>query len=428
MALAATTARRPVRFGVGPLAAPLGPALRFPAFRLLWLSLLPGTLGMMMSMVAFGYVAYSLSGSTTTLAAVNAGWGIPMFALSPVAGVVADRFARRNVLLLTQGVVGLTAVAVAALLLTGTIQVWHLFAVTVVQGMAFAFNIPARQALIAELVGQEELANAVALYNAGLNFNRVAGPAIGGALLTMPQVGPGGVFALMALMYLVVLLILQRLPATSVAHADHERHVRRSSLGQLTVGLRYVAGDPNLRRLMVLAFLPLLFGMPYQSLMPAIAAQVFGVGAAGLGALLTANGLGALAGSLLLAGLGGRSPLSRLQHVAGLIFGGALVAFALSPAFALALPLVAVVGGASAAYTAVNNTLLMSASPPAYHGRVMGVYMMTFAAMPLSSLPAAWIADHIGLAPTLAACGALAALVVAALGRGASTDAAPVTR
>jgi MFS family permease len=181
---------------------------------------------------------------------------------------------------------------------------------------------------------------------------------------------------------------------------------------------------------MLLAFLPLLFGMPYQSLMPAVAARVFQVDAAGLGVLLTANGLGALAGSLLLAGAAathrsdrgragspGAVRLSRLQFGAGLLFGGALVAFALSGAFVPALFLVALVGGASAAYTAINNTLLMNQTPVEYHGRVMGVYMMTFAAMPLSSLPAAWLADHVGLPATLAACGALAALVVAIVGR-----------
>ena len=121
--MTATAVRRTAGTHVGAAFAPLAAALRHREFRLLWLSLLPGTLGMMMSMVAFGYVAYRLSGSTTTLAAVNAGWGVPMFCLSPVAGVVADRFARRNVLLMTQGLVGVTAVVAALLIGAGAIQV-----------------------------------------------------------------------------------------------------------------------------------------------------------------------------------------------------------------------------------------------------------------------------------------------------------------
>jgi len=185
---------------------------------------------------------------------------------------VADRYHQRNVLLTTQAVVGLTAVLAAFLIATGVVQVWQLMAVTLIEGCAFAFNVPARQALIAELVPPEDLANAVALYNAGLNFCRVAGPAIAGALLSLPLIGAAGVFALMAALYLLVL---------------------------------------------------------------------------------------------------------------------------------------AITGAASAAYASLNNTLLMSSAPPEYHGRVMGVYMMTFAAMPLSSLPASRLAEAIGLPGTLLLCGVL---------------------
>jgi MFS family permease len=411
-----------------------GSALRYPGFRLLWLSLMPGTLGMMMGVVAFGFVAYQLTGSATTLAVVNAGWGLPMVVCSPVAGVVADRFSRRHVLLVTQGVVGLSAVAACLLIVSGTVQVWQLLLVTLVQGVAFAFNMPARQALVAELVPREELANALAIQNAGLNFNRVAGPAIGGALLTLPAVGPAGVFAVMAVLYIVVLLALWRLPpagrpgrvglpagpAGSEAGRPAAVRARPSVVGQLGAGLTYVFGRPDLRRLLLLAFLPLLFGMPYQALMPAIAAQVFEVDAAGLGALLTANGLGALGGSIAVAGMVGAgvaARLARLQYLSGILFGSALAGFGLTQAFIPALALVAVVGGAAAAYTALNNTLLMGQTPAEYHGRVMGVYMMTFAAMPLSSLPAAWMAERIGLSPTLTLCGLVSAAVVALLGR-----------
>ena len=399
-----------------------GSALRYPGFRILWLSLLPGTLGMMMGVVAFGFVAYQLTGSATTLAVVNAGWGLPMVVCSPLAGVVADRFSRRRVLLVTQSVVGLTAVGACLLIASGRVQVWQLLLVTLVQGVAFAFNMPARQALVAELVPREELANALAIQNAGLNFNRVAGPAIGGALLTLPAVGPAGVFAVMAGLYLVVLLALWRLPATGQPGraAQATPRARSSVVGQLGAGLAYVFGRSDLRRLLLLAFLPLLFGMPYQALMPAIAAQVFEVDAAGLGALLTANGLGALGGSIAVAGMvgaGAVARLARLQYLSGILFGTALTGFALMEALIPALILVAVVGGASAAYTAVNNTLLMGQTPPEYHGRVMGVYMMTFAAMPLSSLPAAWMAERVGLSATLALCGVVSAAVVALLGR-----------
>ena len=388
-----------------------GAALRHPGYRLLFFSLLPGTLGMMMAVVAFGFVAYAISGSATTLALVNLGWGIPMFLLSPLAGEVADRFPRRNVLLATQGVVGLSAVLAAVLIATGVIQVWQLMLVTLLQGMAFAFNIPARQALIAELVPPADLANAVGLYNAGINFNRVAGPAVAGALLTVPAIGAAGVFSLMALLYGVVMIALFRLPPVAVVQrADR---AAESRLTRLSSGMRYVSAHPALRRLMLLAFLPLLFGMPYQALMPAVAAEVFRVDAAGLGLLLTANGLGALAGSIVIAGVDGApGTMARVQLIAGAVFGVGLVVFGLTPIYGVALALLALVGGASAAYTSINNTLLMSHTPPEYHGRVMGVYMMTFASMPFSSLPAARLAEAIGLPTTLVLSGVLVVLAV----------------
>jgi hypothetical protein len=168
---------------------------------------------------------------------------------------------------------------------------------------------------------------------------------------------------------------------------------------------------------MLLAFLPVLFGTPYQALMPAVAASIHGVDAGALGVLMTANGLGALAGSLGLAALGGRADLARLQRITGLLMGGGLVAFALCGAFAAAIALVALVGGAWAAYASVNNTLLLGVTPPNYLGRVMGVYMLTYAAMSLSSLPAAWVADAIGLPAALTLCGAITAGSVAALSR-----------
>jgi MFS family permease len=281
-----------------------------------------------------------------------------------------------------------------------------------VQGAAFSFNMPARQALIAELVGPDDLANALALQNAGLSLNRVAGPAIGGALLSVPAVGATGVFGIMTGLYALVLVLVHRLPAT-VGRTVRLPRTPASGASQLMAGMTYVASQAHLRRLLLLAFLPLLFGMPYQALMPALAAEVFQVDAGGLGVLLTANGIGALAGSLVLARLGKSRRLGRLQLGSGILFGVALVAFALVGSFLPALGFVALAGGASAIYSASNSTLLMSQTPPDYHGRVMGVYFMTFAAMPLSSLPAAWVADQIGLPATIAASGAISAAVVA---------------
>src|SRR5262249_9401628 len=197
----------------------LYPALGAPAFRMLWLGMLPSTLAWQLNAVASGYAAFVLSDSATTLGIVSIASGLPVLALSLVGGVVADRFPRRAVLLLAQSTFAVATGAVAAAALAGRLQVWHLGGLGLVQGVAMSFNIPARQAYIAELVGPHLLRNAVALNNAGMNGCRIVGPALAGALLAMPAIGIGGVFGLMTAMYAAVLLLLLQLPAPSAADA-----------------------------------------------------------------------------------------------------------------------------------------------------------------------------------------------------------------
>lgn len=188
------------------------PALKVPAYRLLWLGMLPATLAWQMSVVTVGYAALILSDSAIAIGLVSSATGVAMLCLSLVGGVTADRFPRRTVLLATQALLCSATVVIAVLTLARLLQVWHLALLALAQGIAFSFNMPARQAYMAELVGPRLLRNAVALNNAGVNFCRVVGPGIAGVLLAVPFIGLGGVFVLMAVMYLLVLLSLFRLP------------------------------------------------------------------------------------------------------------------------------------------------------------------------------------------------------------------------
>jgi len=156
----------------------LYPSLRVPSFRLLWLGMLPANIAFQMSQVAVGYAAFGLTGSAAALGIVSLASGVPQLLLGLVGGVAADRMPRRTVLLGTQSTLAMAALALAILAMTGTLQVWHLAVAALVQGCAFAFNMPSRQALIGELVGPKLLRNAVALNNAGMNFNRIAGPSL----------------------------------------------------------------------------------------------------------------------------------------------------------------------------------------------------------------------------------------------------------
>jgi MFS family permease len=398
----------------------LYPALAVSNYRLLWFGMLPSTLAWQMSVVASGYAAFVISGSATVLGIVSLAVGLPMLLFSLVGGVVADRFPRRTILLLTQGIFGLASGAIAVLAFAGRLEVWHLIALGLVQGTALCFNVPARQSYIGELVEPRLLRNAVAINNAGMNFTRIAGPSLAGILLAIPVLGVGGVFGVMTTMYAVVLAALARLPARSeLGHAPG----RGAGWAELVEGLRYIRSSGTLMALLGLALVPLTLGLPYQTLMPLFAERVFHVGAVGLGALMAAIGIGSLAGAITIATLSDYPRPARLQLMLGVGFGLALVAFGLAPAlaalgsavaFVAAILCLATAGFCSAGYNALNNTLVMGNTEPRLHGRVMSVYLLTFAVMPLGSVPAAWLADHIGGPLTIIlAGGSLAAIVVA---------------
>jgi MFS family permease len=208
-----------------------------------------------------------------------------------------------------------------------------------------------------------------------------------------------------------VLVSLFRLPTVKEASAPREA----GGWAQLVEGLHYIRSSPVLLALLGLAFVPLFFGMPYQMLMPVFAERVFDVGAAGLGMLMAAAGVGALAGSLFVAAVTHHARPALFQLALGVAFGLGLVGFALAPVFALAVACLMVVGFASASYTALNNTLLLSNTEPRLYGRVMSIYMFTFAVMPLGTMPAAWLADHIGGRATVAAGGLIVAAAVVAV-------------
>lgn len=390
----------------------LYPALRNREFRLLWLGMLPATIAWQMSTVAAPYAAFTMSGAAAVLGLVSLSTGLPMLLLSLVGGVVADRLPRRMVLVFTQSVLGLGAVALAVLTMTGRLDVWHLLAIGLMQGTSFAFNMPARQAYIADLVGRPLLRNAVALNNAGMNFCRIAGPSLAGVLLSIAGVGIAGVFVLMAVMYGIVVATLLRLP-------DSRPAARRSDGGnswdQLVEGLRYVTSSPVLVALMGVAFLTLVLGMPFQTLMPVFAERVYAVGAGGLGVLMGSVGVGALCGSVAVAALVNVPRPGLLQVGFGMGFGLSLVGFALAPTFLLAVVALLLVGFASSAYTALNNTLVMGNTEPRFYGRVMSVYMLTFATMPVGAVPLSWLTDQVGARMTLAVAGGTVVAAIAAV-------------
>lgn len=388
------------------------PSLAVPSFRLMWLGMLPATLAWQMSVVTVGYAALILSDSATAIGLVSSATGVSMLLLSLVGGVAADRFPRRTVLLWMQGLLGAVTAVLAVLTLAGLLKVWHLGLLALVQGVAFSFNMPARQAYMAELVGPRLLRNAMALNNAGINFCRVVGPGVAGVLLALPWFGVGGVFVVMIGMYLVVMLTLFRLPGPVPKPAAASGRPAANGWDQLLEGLRYIRSSPTLLALLGLALLTLSFAMPLITLLPVFSERVYGVGAAGLGVLMGANGAGALIGSLTVAALATHRRPGALQIGFGLGYGLSIIGFALAPSFVVAVVLVGLVGFTSGVYTGLNGTLVMGNAEPRLYGRVMSVYLMTFAVTPLAALPMAWLADQIGAPITILGAGVIVVALV----------------
>jgi MFS family permease len=373
--------------------------------------MLPAIMANQMGMIATGYAAFMLTGSGTVLGFVSSAMSLPMLIFSLVGGVVADRTARRRVIMASQSAMCISAVLVSVLAFTGRLDVWHLVAFGLVQGAGFSFNMPARQAYVADLVGPNFLRSAISLQNAGMNFNRIAGPSLAGMLLALPLLGVGGTFAVMTLLYCVAISALLRLPPGQPTLDPTEQ--APSGLGQMLEGLQYLRSSTPILLVLLVGFLPLVLSMPYQTLLPLFAQRVHGTGAPGLGILSAAAGIGALLGSLGVAASSRYPSPARLQMIAGAGLGLSLIGYALAPTFWLAVPLVALVGFGSAAFMALNNTLIMMNTEPRLYGRVMSVYLLTFGFAPLATIPAGWLADQIGGPLTLAAAGAIVTLVIA---------------
>lgn len=386
--------------------------LEFTDFRHLWLSGLPGIAAMQMGVTARGYLAYDISGSAVAVGVVSLAIAIPMLVLGLFGGVAADRFVKRNVLLFTQGLQLIAAVINAILVLTIGIEIWQLALVSILTGTGMAFNMPARQSYIAQIVPRERVMSAIALHMAAINLGRIVGPALAGVLIAIPFIGIGGTFIIIAVLFLTVFVNLLRIHNPGPPEAQ----ARMSPLRAIGDGLNYARRTPVVVILLSLAFIPMFLGNPYQHLMPVFAKDVFGVGSVGLGVLMAASGVGALIGSLAIAALSGMERRGVLQMTLGMIFGGALAIFALSPNFIVALIFILLVGAASAGYQALNNTLVAHTADPAYRGRVMSLFHLTNGVGPLAILPIGFLTDAFGAPVVIATGGVMLLLLIFSVG------------
>ncbi|MBI3977224.1 MAG: MFS transporter [Chloroflexi bacterium] len=383
-------------------------SLAIPNFRLLWFGTLFAMAAMQMDIVARAWLAYDLSGSALTLGVVSFARALPTLLLSLIGGVAADRFDKRRLIVVSQASLGLIALVNAVLVHLGVVEVWHLAVLGLLQGTVFSFNMPARQAYVPELVGADQLPNALAVTSTGMNANRVLAPVIAGILIAW---NPAVAFYAVALLYGGAVLTIRRLPPSGAAVTR-----RSGMLAEVFVGLRYIWSRPVVRALMGMAFIPVLLGMPFQQLLPIFQADVLHVGPPELGVMYAAVGIGSLVGSLAIAYLSHSSGKGRIQLAAGVGFGVSLVCFALSGVYALSVALLLVVGLTSQGFMTINSTLVLLNTDREVYGRVMSVYLMTWSFVPLSMLPIGALVDHVGAPATVAAAGVMLALLIAAIG------------
>ncbi len=373
--------------------------------------MLPGTLAMQMNLFANGYLAFEISGTAAAIGLISLGFGIPMLFFSLPAGVVADRYSKRLIMLVSQGITIAAALIMTILVISGAINVWQMAAISLFQGTAFAFQVPARQSFITELVSTENMFNAIAMNSAGFNVCRVIGPPLAGWLIGVPWIDVSGAYILMIVLYALVIPGLLKIP-------DRSRRVGKTAKGweSFVQGISYIREHPVLVALLGLSLAPIIFGMPFQALMPVFAKKIFAVGPAGLGVLMMANGVGAITGSVVIASIRNLKRPGLVQLALGGLFGATLAIFAFSHSFYLALPMLFFVGVASSSYLSLNSTLIMGRSDRRYHGRVMSVYMLTFSAMPLGNMLMSLFTDAFGVQATVGTGGILLALTVIAFG------------
>lgn len=373
-------------------------------FRLFIVGQTISVVGSWMQSVALGWLVYRLTGSELLLGLIGFADRIPVFVLGMAGGLAADRFDRRRIVVITQTASMLQAAALGLIVSRGTPSMTALFVLATLQGVINAFDLPARQSFISLMVAKEDLPNALALNSSVFNAARVVGPAIAGVLVA--SVGEGPCFLINALSYMAV---LGGLLAMRVAPGGDEAVAPEPA--RLLAGIRYAWTTPPVRALLLLLGLVSLCGIPYTVLMPIFAGPILGSGPGGLGALMSASGVGAFLAAVLLARRPSVRGLGRTVALAASGFGAALILFALSRSFLLSMVLLLLAGFSMITQAAATNLLLQSLIPDSLRGRVMSLYTIMFVGMgPWGSLMAGSLAHAAG-APVAVAAGGAACVV-----------------
>jgi MFS family permease len=383
-------------------------SLRNRDYRWFWLARLSASASMQMGTVAQGWLVYQLTGSALALGWVSSARSIARLLLSLYGGALADRLERRQVLVWARVAMLANVLVIAILVLTGAIKVWHLVAYSFFSGVISALMMPAQKAYLAQLMGRKALLNAISLTFASMGLMGIFGASLAG--FAIEWMGAEAVYLAIAGLYACAVLALSRLPRGTANGSS-----TTSIWSDLREGMRYLRTQPSIPPLLAIVVVRVILGWSYNTLMPVYAEQVLQLGASGLGLLLAAPSIGSLIGSLTLSGLGDFRGKGKTLLIGGCVMGLSLIGFSNARRFALAVPLLLVVGAMRRVTAIVNQTLVQTKCEDAYGGRIMAIYMMTIGLVPLGTLPAGAIADAWGVPAALSIQGGLMAAIFAAL-------------
>ncbi len=378
-------------------------ALRHQNYRYYWIGIIGYTLSVQMATIANGWLVYDLTNSPAYLGLVGVSMAAPTIVLTLFGGLMADMLDRRKLVLVMQILTAIVALAVAYLTFAGLIRVEHIIVASFLTGAFQAFDQPARSAMIPQLVEPESLMNAIALQSLGWQITRVAGPAIGGVIISV--FGIATCFLVIALCLVAMIWAMIKVDIIHQASAANKQNMAKSMME----GLSYIKDHPFIFALVGMTFFGAIFGMSYIILMPVFARDVLHTGAEGFGLLMGASGIGALAGSTIIASLGNYQFKGRLMITSTMGFGLSLLFFAISQNFVLSMVLMVIAGLTNSLYMTTATTLLQANIPNELRGRIMAIYTMCWSLVPLGGMLGGAVATVTSAALAVGTGGALVA-------------------
>jgi len=378
-------------------------SLKIPEYKILWWGGVFSFMSVQMQFLLRGILAWDLTEREGALGLVYFVFGVSMLIATPLGGVAADRFPRRTVLLVSQGALAIGAALMGLAVITDTIEFWMVLVAGAIQGISFGFYGPARVAFAADLVGRDQLGNAITLSLLSMSATRIFAPSLAGVLAGVAFVGIGGAYLLAAAFSAASFISVLRLPTIAIASPS-----KRNPLVDIVEGVRYVRRDRSLRWLVITSFFVIMFGFNYVAFMPAMIKDIFDLGDSWLGIISSASAFGAVAVSIPLASRADSPRAKRVMAIAGMAFGGFVIALGAAPNFWSAFAVVFLVGAFTTAYQSLSNTLALQMSDNLHQGRVQSLMQLSFAGFGIASAPLGILAEAIGLRQTFMVMGAVA--------------------